>query len=106
MFISVGLSCESVNKVHVQMSLCNLLFVLQVAVYLIDCQGTGDTKQNNSQLDTLIFYISLQISSAQLVNLRGLMEARDITSLQVCLHIGKKIRNTSKSKCFAMRHEQ
>ena len=52
-------------------------------MFLVDCQGTGDTKQNNAQLDTLIFYISLQMSCVQLVNLPRLMTSQDLTSLQV-----------------------
>lgn len=60
-----------------------VLRILQVAVLLVDCQGTGDTQQSSVQLDTLIFYISLQIASVQLINLASQMTSEDLLKLKV-----------------------
>ena len=50
---------------------------------LVDCQGTGDVRQSSLSLDTLITYISLQISSVQIINLKGQMTSDDLNRLKV-----------------------
>ena len=50
---------------------------------LIDCQGTGDIRQSNSTLDTMITYISLQMSNVQIINLKSQMTSEDLFRLQV-----------------------
>jgi len=57
--------------------------VLQIAVVLIDSQGTGDNRNSDVKLDTLIMYICLQLSSCQLININGYLQSRDLTSLEV-----------------------
>ena len=59
------------------------LVLLQVGVLVVDCQGTGDTANTDTQLDTLIFYIGLQISSFQIINVLNRLKSDDITRLDV-----------------------
>ena len=56
---------------------------LQVAVLLIDCQGTGDVTHSSPHLDTVIFYISLQLANVQIMNLMKQMTTSDIERIEV-----------------------
>ena len=62
----------------------HLLFIFQIAVLVVDCQGTGDTENADVQLDTLIFYIGLQLASFQIINVTNRLKSDDITRLNVC----------------------
>jgi len=52
---------------------------------LIDSQGTGDNRNSDVKLDTLIMYICLQISSCQLININTYLRSEELTSLEVNL---------------------
>lgn len=54
-----------------------------MAVLLVDSQGTGDNKMSDPKLDTLIMYISLELSCFQLLNIQSYIKANELTSLQV-----------------------
>ena len=58
-------------------------FPHQVAVLLIDCQGTGDVTHSSPHLDTVIFYISLQLANVQIMNLVKQMTTSDIERIEV-----------------------
>lgn len=57
----------------------------QVGVLLVDCQGTGDNQRSDCTIDTLITYISLNISTEQILNGKGNIQSTDMFSLQVRL---------------------
>lgn len=59
---------------------------------LIDCQGTGDTNQAGRHLDAVIYYIGLQLSNFQIVNLMRQIDTEDLDRLDVssdsgCMHV-------------------
>ena len=56
---------------------------LQVAILLVDCQGTSDNRRSDVKLDTLIMYISLQLSSVQVVNVVRYLRSDELTALKV-----------------------
>ena len=51
---------------------------------LVDTQGTGDIMRS-SRLNTLIMYISLQLSSVQLFNVWKYVKSTDLDVLKVSL---------------------
>lgn len=55
-----------------------------MGVLLVDCQGTGDLKKSNTNLDILIAYISMQISSVNITNLNAVVGVDDLAVIQVC----------------------
>jgi len=57
--------------------------LLQIAVFLLDTQGTGDNSRSDKQLDTLIMHISLQLSSFQLLNIEKYLRSDELSSLEV-----------------------
>ena len=57
--------------------------VVQVAVLLVDCQGTSDNRRSDVKLDTLIMYISLQLSSVQILNVVRYLRSDELTALKV-----------------------
>ena len=59
---------------------------MQVAVLLVDTQGTGDNTRSVA-LDTLIMYMSLQISSVQILNMWKHLTSTEIGSLQVKIFV-------------------
>ena len=58
------------------------MLLSQVAVLLVDTQGTGDNTRSVA-LDTLIMYMSLQLSSVQMLNMWKHLSSNEIGSLQV-----------------------
>jgi len=54
---------------------------------LIDSQGTGDNRNSDVKLDTLIMYICLQISSCQLININTYLRSEELKSLEVNLKL-------------------
>ena len=56
---------------------------LQVAILLVDCQGTSDNRRSDVKLDTLIMYISLQLSSVQVLNVVRYLRSDELTALKV-----------------------
>lgn len=54
-----------------------------MAVLLMDCQGIHDSAQSTVEMDTLINFISLQLASVQIINLKSCMRADDITMMKV-----------------------
>ena len=50
---------------------------------LVDSQGTGDNRRSDVKLDTLIMYISLQLSSVQVLNVEKYLTSDVMISLQV-----------------------
>lgn len=56
---------------------------LQVAILLVDCQGTSDNRRSDVKLDTLIMYISLQLSSVQILNVVRYLRSDELTALKV-----------------------
>ena len=62
--------------------LLDFLCYLQVAVLLVDTQGTGDNTRTES-LNTMIMYMSLQLSSVQMFNMWRHLTATELGSLQV-----------------------
>ncbi|KAF6040425.1 hypothetical protein EB796_001275 [Bugula neritina] len=56
----------------------------QIAVFLLDTQGTADNSHSDKQLDTLIMLISLQLASFQLLNIEKHMRSDELSSLELC----------------------
>ena len=54
----------------------------QIAVALLDCQGTGDPVQGTA-LDTLLVYMSLQLCNVQILNLQSRLKNTDFLRLKV-----------------------
>ena len=54
-----------------------------MAILLVDCQGTGDTSHSSPHLDTIIFYISLQLANVQVFNLVKQLTSNDVERLKV-----------------------
>ena len=61
----------------------SFLKFVQAAVLLVDSQGTGDNRRSDVKLDTLIMYISLQLSSVQVLNVEKYLTSDVMISLQV-----------------------
>lgn len=57
----------------------------QAAVLLVDSQGTGDNRRSDVKLDTLIMYISVQLSSVQVLNVEKYLTSDVMISLQVII---------------------
>lgn len=68
----------------------------------MDCQGTKDLKHSSVTLDTLITYISLQLSNVQIINLKSQMNSEDVSRLEVSIHGSPKmLYGTSMYTCAA-----
>ena len=59
------------------------LIHLQIAVVLMDCQGTGDTVNGDTNLDNLIHYIGLQAATVQIVNIQNRLQNSHVNDIQV-----------------------
>lgn len=59
------------------------MFTVQVAILVIDCQGTGDVTYGSPELDNIILYIGLQLANVLIFNLEKSLVINDMTRLNV-----------------------
>ena len=53
---------------------------------LVDSQGTGANRKSDTNLDTLIMYISLQLATVRALNIKSYLTSNDMLNLKVsCL---------------------
>ena len=65
------------------MNLSLFLILFQIAVLLIDCQGTGDNLQSDTKFDTQIMFLSVEMSTYQILNATKNVTSTDLLGLKV-----------------------
>ena len=65
------------------MNLSLFLTLFQIAVLLIDCQGTGDNLQSDTKFDTQIMFLSVEMSTYQILNATKNVTSTDLLGLKV-----------------------
>jgi len=59
-----------------------------MAILIMDCEGEGHM-EGDVRIDHLVTYISLQISSVQLLNIDKLLQPLNLTRLKVLIYMGE-----------------